>query len=160
MAFAEAKAPFLRSNFEKSKNQKIKKLKWDTRRDGKWKTAARNKAAALFAEQGFLCFLPSGFARAVRNCGSQVRFAPAVSFLHSAPAFSLLRKPWILSNKYCYERFIWRNYFFLFSHFWFATPQLVLQADWQDVWHSPQPPFCALLQRSRVSIVLILSMIG
>jgi hypothetical protein len=25
-----------------------------------------------------------------------------------------------------------------FSHFWLATVQLVLQADWQDVWHSPQ----------------------
>lgn len=24
------------------------------------------------------------------------------------------------------------------SHFWLATVQLVLQADWQDVWHSPQ----------------------
>jgi hypothetical protein len=29
---------------------------------------------------------------------------------------------------------------FLFSHFWFATVQEVLQADWQEVWHSPQPP--------------------
>lgn len=37
--------------------------------------------------------------------------------------------------------------FFLFSHCWFAMPQLVLQADWQDVWHSPQPPFLALSQR-------------
>ena len=38
-----------------------------------------------------------------------------------------------------------RNYFVsLFSHCWFAMPQLVLQADWQDVWHSPQPPFFAL----------------
>jgi hypothetical protein len=24
------------------------------------------------------------------------------------------------------------------SQAWFATVQLVLQADWQDVWHSPQ----------------------
>jgi hypothetical protein len=39
-----------------------------------------------------------------------------------------------------------------------ATPQLVLQADWQEVWHSPQPPFFALSQRERVSRVLILSM--
>ena len=30
--------------------------------------------------------------------------------------------------------------YLLFSHCWFATPQDVLQADWQDVWHSPQPP--------------------
>ena len=27
------------------------------------------------------------------------------------------------------------------SHFWFATVHEVLQADWQDVWHSPQPRF-------------------
>jgi hypothetical protein len=40
-----------------------------------------------------------------------------------------------------------------------ATPQLVLQADWQEVWHSPQPPFLALSHRLRVSRVLILSMI-
>ena len=29
-------------------------------------------------------------------------------------------------------------------------PQLVLQADWQEVWHSPQPPFLALSQRFRL----------
>jgi len=28
---------------------------------------------------------------------------------------------------------------FVFSHSWFATVQDVLQADWHDVWHSPQP---------------------
>jgi len=35
-----------------------------------------------------------------------------------------------------------RNQRWGFSHFWLATVQLVLQADWQDVWHSPQatPP--------------------
>ena len=27
------------------------------------------------------------------------------------------------------------------SHVWFPTVQEVLQADWQDVWHSPHPPF-------------------
>lgn len=27
----------------------------------------------------------------------------------------------------------------LFSHFWLATVQDVLQADWQEAWHSPQP---------------------
>ena len=32
----------------------------------------------------------------------------------------------------------------LFSHFWLATVQEVLQADWQEVWHSPQPPLAAL----------------
>ena len=31
----------------------------------------------------------------------------------------------------------------LFSQAWLAIPQLVLQADWQEVWHSPQPPFLA-----------------
>ena len=51
------------------------------------------------------------------------------------------------------------NYLLVFSHFWLATPQLVLQADWQEVWHSPQPPFLALSQRLRVSRVLILSII-
>ena len=45
----------------------------------------------------------------------------------------------------------------LLSHFWFAIPQLVLQADWQEVWHSPQPPFFALSHRLRVSMVLICS---
>ena len=34
--------------------------------------------------------------------------------------------------------------FLTFSHFWLAIPQLVLQADWQEVWHSPQPPFFGL----------------
>jgi len=28
---------------------------------------------------------------------------------------------------------------FVFSHSWFATVQDVLQADWHEVWHSPQP---------------------
>jgi hypothetical protein len=52
-----------------------------------------------------------------------------------------------------------QNYLFLFSHFWLATPQLVLQADWQEVWHSPQPPFLALSHRFRVAMVLILFII-
>jgi ABC-type thiamine transport system ATPase subunit len=38
-------------------------------------------------------------------------------------------------------------------------PQLVLQADWQEVWHSPQPPFLALSQRLRVSMVTMCSMV-
>ena len=38
----------------------------------------------------------------------------------------------------------------LFSQRWLAMPQLVLQADWQEVWHSPQPPLAALSQRLRV----------
>ena len=36
---------------------------------------------------------------------------------------------------------------YTFSHFWFATVQEVLQADWQEVWHSPQPPLAALAFR-------------
>ena len=27
-----------------------------------------------------------------------------------------------------------------FSQTWLPTVQEVLQADWQDAWHSPQPP--------------------
>jgi hypothetical protein len=46
-----------------------------------------------------------------------------------------------------------KSYFSVFSHCWLAMPQLVLQADWQEVWHSPQPPFFALSQRLRVSMV-------
>ena len=53
-----------------------------------------------------------------------------------------------------------RDYFSSFSQVWFATPQLVLQADWQEVWHSPQPPFLALSHRFRVSSVVILFMFG
>ena len=52
------------------------------------------------------------------------------------------------------------NYSSVFSHAWLATPQLVLHADWQEVWHSPQPPFCALSHKLRVSSVLILSMLN
>ena len=44
-----------------------------------------------------------------------------------------------------------KSYFSLaFSQAWFAMPQLVLQALWQEVWHSPQPPFMTLLAMSRV----------
>ena len=45
--------------------------------------------------------------------------------------------------------------FLVLSHCWLAIPQLVLQADWQEVWHSPQPPFFALAQRFLVSRVVI-----
>jgi hypothetical protein len=38
-------------------------------------------------------------------------------------------------------------------------PQLVLQADWQEVWHSPHPPFFALSQRLRVFMVLMCFMV-
>ena len=36
------------------------------------------------------------------------------------------------------------NSYLLFSQVWFPTVQLVLHADWQDVWHSPHPPFFML----------------
>ena len=41
----------------------------------------------------------------------------------------------------------------LFSHCWFAMPQDVLQADWQEVWHSPQPPAFTDFAKSLVSSV-------
>lgn len=47
------------------------------------------------------------------------------------------------------------RYYLLVSHFWFATVQLVLQADWQDVWHSPQPPFLTLFDSAAPAKVLI-----
>ena len=34
---------------------------------------------------------------------------------------------------------------YLFSQLWFPTVQLVLHADWHDVWHSPQPPLTTVL---------------
>ena len=39
---------------------------------------------------------------------------------------------------------------YFFSQGWLAMPQLVLQALWQEVWHSPQPPLRRLLAISRV----------
>ena len=42
------------------------------------------------------------------------------------------------------------------SQGWLATPQDVLHADWQDVWHSPHPPSLADFSRSLVSTVTIL----
>ena len=50
---------------------------------------------------------------------------------------------------------VFGNYLRHFSQGWFATPQDVLHADWQEVWHSPQPPSFVLLTISLVSIVLI-----
>lgn len=47
-------------------------------------------------------------------------------------------------------------YLFLFSQDWFAIPQEVLQADWHDVWHAPQPPVFALSFRLRVFNEMIL----
>jgi hypothetical protein len=50
------------------------------------------------------------------------------------------------------------TYFFC-SQRWFATLQEVLLADWQDVWHSPQPAFFRSSLRFLVLIVLILFML-
>ena len=43
------------------------------------------------------------------------------------------------------------------SQLWLPTVQLVLQADWQEVWHSPQPPFFADSFKFLVVRVLILA---
>ena len=82
-------------------------------------------------------------------CGQQrcyVRFfeGQQVKTLPDKAAFSLLE---VLPST---------NY--LFSHCWLATPQDVLQADWQEVWHSPQPPLFTVFTISFVSTVLILFM--
>jgi hypothetical protein len=42
-----------------------------------------------------------------------------------------------------------------FSHFWLATVQDVLHADWQDVRHSPQPPCGALCAKVLRLMVLM-----
>ena len=41
------------------------------------------------------------------------------------------------------------------SQVWFATVQEVLQADWQEVWHLPQPPFAAVSFRFALFTVLM-----
>jgi len=46
-------------------------------------------------------------------------------------------------------------YLFKASHFWLATVQLVLQADWHDVWHLPQPPLAAVSLRLALLTVLM-----
>ena len=51
------------------------------------------------------------------------------------------------------------DYLFLLSQLWLPTVQLVLQADWQDVWHSPHPPFLTVLESFFVLSVLICFMI-
>ncbi len=46
--------------------------------------------------------------------------------------------------------------FIAFSQRWLATPQEVLQADWQDVWQAPHPPCFAVSISLRVLSVTIL----
>jgi len=43
---------------------------------------------------------------------------------------------------------------YLFSQDWFATVQDVLHADWQDVWHSPQPPVASVFCKDAAFNVL------
>ena len=50
-----------------------------------------------------------------------------------------------------------KNY--LFSQLWLPTVQLVLHADWQDVWHSPQPPFFTVFCNFFVLNVLMCFMV-
>ena len=53
-------------------------------------------------------------------------------------------------------RFVrFRTGHFTASHFWLATVQEVLHADWQEDWHLPQPPFSAEALRLALLIVLI-----
>ncbi len=42
-----------------------------------------------------------------------------------------------------------------FSQVWLPTVQLVLHADWQEVWHSPHPPFLTVFCSFFVFRVLI-----
>jgi len=42
-----------------------------------------------------------------------------------------------------------------FLHAWFPRVHDVLHADWQEVWHSRQPPVAAVPLRSAAMIVLI-----
>ena len=51
-------------------------------------------------------------------------------------------------------------YLSLFSQDWFPTVQDVLQADWQDVWHSPQPPFFRVFFRVPLVKVFTLFICG
>jgi len=45
--------------------------------------------------------------------------------------------------------------YFACSQVWFPTVQEVLHADWQEVWHSPHPPFFMDFFRSLVFNVLM-----
>ena len=42
-----------------------------------------------------------------------------------------------------------------FAQTWSPTVQEVLQADWQDAWHSPQPPVCTVLCSEALFTVVI-----
>jgi len=54
------------------------------------------------------------------------------------------------------ERFARRGMFYLLSGFsqtWLPTVQDVLQADWQDAWHSPHPVWFASVRSAAPLIV-------
>ena len=48
------------------------------------------------------------------------------------------------------------RHYLWFSQDWFPTVQDVLHADWQDVWHSPQPPF--FMDSFRVLVVNVFTL--
>jgi hypothetical protein len=65
-----------------------------------------------------------------------------------------IRPPY--SAKVCTFRwdYLLRAPFSIRSHFWLAIVQEVLQADWQEVWHSPHPPLAAVIFKLVWLIVL------
>lgn len=71
-----------------------------------------------------------------------IRFA---SLNHSKTAEHEKKQQLCCFNGLCY----------LFSHDWLPTVQDVLHADWQEVWHSPQPPWEALSLSEPLFNVLI-----
>jgi hypothetical protein len=61
-------------------------------------------------------------------------------------------RAFVRTTKYVFRKF---GYLIFFSQRWFASVQDVLQADWQDVWHSPQPVFSFFSLRLPFTTVLI-----
>ncbi len=53
------------------------------------------------------------------------------------------------------DKYVLPRYLIFFSQRWFASVQDVLQADWQDVWHSPQPVFSFLSLRLPLTMCFI-----
>ena len=47
------------------------------------------------------------------------------------------------------------SFYYFCLQTWLPTVQHVLQADWQEVWHSPQPPVLAVFCKDSVLIVRI-----
>ena len=88
-----------------------------------------------------------------------------VSFLSLVVSFSYIRRfsaeifKQAKSSRFCsgaFKAFLLPvAYLFKASHFWLATVQLVLQADWHEVWHLPQPPLAAVSLRLALLTVLM-----